>query len=387
MKKNVLLVILLILIGYSVSKAQSSLLATLSHEGDVKVFYGAEALINAHEAAVSGDVITLSSGAFHAVDITKAVTIRGAGMAVDTVNNIMPTVLKGDFVISESDSIYNLTLEGIYHNDYLYYSGTLYRPQFIKCRLNVVTSNNSTSGYESNGNYIRYSNYINNYSNTSFHKYVKGQMNEASFLNCRIAKYISIFGYTDNIFNNCVVENPSCLGYEFSSTYVSSNGKNSTVSNTTRGAFIFYNCVINMENNPISAFGRQSDFYNCIIVYGGEDTMIGYGQTYNTISVGTTTDIFKDLVINHGNKTCDFGVFKTYKEIISVAEIDEETFELTDEAAAKYLGRDKTQVGIYGGSLPYNTTIEAPRIVKCDVASKSTSDGKLSVDIQVEMAE
>ncbi len=385
MKKNVLLVILLILIGYSVSKAQSSLLATLSHEGDVKVFYGAEALINAHKAAVSGDVITLSSGAFHAVDITKAVTIRGAGMAVDTVNNIMPTVLKGDFVISESDSIYNLTLEGIYHNDYLYYSGALYRPQFIKCRLNVVTSNNS-KGSASNGNYNRYSNYSNNYINGSVMVF-RGQMNEASFLNCRIAKYISIFGYTDNIFNNCVVEDPSCLGYYINSSYLSSSGKSSAKLYTTRGAFIFYNCVINMEDNPISAFGGQSDFYNCIIVYGGEDTMIGYGQTYNTISVGTTTDIFKDLVINHGNKTCDFGVFKTYKEITSVAEIDEETFELTDEAAAKYLGRDKTQVGIYGGSLPYNTTIEAPRIVKCDVASKSTSDGKLSVDIQVEMAE
>ncbi len=385
MKKNVLLVILLILIGYSVSKAQSSLLATLSHEGDVKVFYGAEALINAHEAAVSGDVITLSSGAFHAVDITKAVTIRGAGMAVDTVNNIMPTVLKGDFVISESDSIYNLTLEGIYHNDYLYYNGTLYRPQFIKCRLNVVTSNNNANVSESQGSYTRYSNYSNNYVNNL--KFVNGKMNEASFLNCRIARYINIFGYTDNIFNNCVVENPSCLGYNSSSSYFSSNGKRSTVSNITKGAFIFYNCVINMGDNPISAFGTQSDFYNCIIVYGGEDTMGGHGQTYNTISVGTTTDIFKDLVINHGNKTCDFGVFKTYKEITSVAEIDEETFELTDEAAAKYLGRDKTQVGIYGGSLPYNTTIEAPRIVKCDVASKSTSDGKLSVDIQVEMAE
>lgn len=47
--------------------AQGSLLATLNHEGTISTFYGAQAWKNAHDAAVNGDVITLSSGTFVAV--------------------------------------------------------------------------------------------------------------------------------------------------------------------------------------------------------------------------------------------------------------------------------------------------------------------------------
>lgn len=66
---------------------------------------------------------------------------------------------------------------------------------------------------------------------------------------------------------------------------------------------------------------------------------------------------------------------------------DNETFELTETAKATYLGTDGTQVGIYGGMLPFDTTPSNPRITKCNVAAKSTADGKLSVDIEVKAAE
>ena len=104
MKKTFLLVVLMSLIGFNYVAAQSSLIATLSHENDVKVFYGASALKEAHEAAVGGDVITLSSGRFNAVDITKAITLRGAGMALDTVYHNEPTVLSGDFKICVAEN-------------------------------------------------------------------------------------------------------------------------------------------------------------------------------------------------------------------------------------------------------------------------------------------
>ena len=67
--------------------------------------------------------------------------------------------------------------------------------------------------------------------------------------------------------------------------------------------------------------------------------------------------------------------------------LDSETFELTDEAKTKYLGTDGTEVGIYGGNLPFDPTPSNPQITKCNVASKSTADGKLSVDIEVRAAE
>ena len=76
-------------------------------------------------------------------------------------------------------------------------------------------------------------------------------------------------------------------------------------------------------------------------------------------------------------------IFKTYTGGYS----DTETFELTDAAKAKYLGDDGTQVGIHGGSVPYTPITMKPKITKCNVASKSTADGKLSVDIEVTGAE
>ena len=66
---------------------------------------------------------------------------------------------------------------------------------------------------------------------------------------------------------------------------------------------------------------------------------------------------------------------------------DNETYELTETAKATYLGTDGTQVGIYGGMLPFDTTPSNPRITKCNVAAKSTADCKLSVDIEVKAAE
>jgi hypothetical protein len=56
--------------------------ATLEHNGTLSNYYGENALATAHEAAVNGDVITLSSGQFESsgyLTITKAITIRGAG--------------------------------------------------------------------------------------------------------------------------------------------------------------------------------------------------------------------------------------------------------------------------------------------------------------------
>ena len=62
-------------------------------------------------------------------------------------------------------------------------------------------------------------------------------------------------------------------------------------------------------------------------------------------------------------------------------------FELTDEAKKNYKGNDGTEIGIYGGNLPYSARILSPQITKCNVAAKTTADGKLSVDIEVKAAE
>ena len=173
------------------SFAQTTLVATLSHEGNISTFFGANALKSAHGAAADGDCITLSSGQFNAVDITKAVTIRGAGMEVDSILGTKPTIISGDFSINITDNgTDRLMMEGIYHNHTITYKGTLESPMFVKCRLASIT-------YVSSG--------------------TAGSLKNASFVHCKIASQLYLTSNCSAFCTNCVIKNP------YSSNGTSSN--------------------------------------------------------------------------------------------------------------------------------------------------------------------
>lgn len=333
-----LVVSLVALVCATVSFAQSSLLATLSHEGQVSTFYGANALTAAHAAAAHGDIITLSSGTFVATNITKAITLRGAGMEIDSVHGTMPTILTGDFTIGIADSVQQrLTLEGLYHNHQIIYY-TVKNPTFMKCR---------------------FKNIVNFYDN--------GRLIDASFIHCRIADEFYLANNSSASCINCIIEDPNC-----------SSG---TISN-----FEFTNCFIKFT---VANCGRvfSSSFFNCIIDgKGNNDYFPSSSIAYNCV-VTNENQIFRTVpnMTNHAVSSRE-ELYKTYQGA-SLEKLDSENFELTDEAKAKYLGTDGTEVGIHGGILPWDTTPSNPQITKCKVASKSTADGKLSVDIEVKAAE
>lgn len=316
----------------TISFAQSSLLATLSHEGQISTFYGATALREAHSAATHGDIITLSSGTFVSVNITKAITLRGAGMAIDTIHNTLPTVISGTFDINIADSVsQKLTIEGVYSNHKIRYIN-VNNPVFLKSRFSEID-----------------------------YYTVTDRIKDALFVHCRIAERISLYIDCSASLINCIVNHPS-----------SSSDKTSN--------FEFTNCVVYM-----AADTKASSFINCVLG-GFRDTenLLSSCSAYNNIS---TCNSFEQIPNNTNRKVEKIEtLFKTYKGG-GFENLDSENFELTDAAKAKYLGSDGTQVGIYGGMLPYNTTPSNPQITKCKVASKSTADGKLSVDIEVKAAE
>lgn len=345
MKKFLFLVTLISLMSFNFAKAQSSLIATLSHDDNVKVFYGSDALKQAHEAATSGDVITLSSGTFTATDITKAITLRGAGMAMDSLNNMNHTIIIGDFKCTISDTTTNLKMEGIYHNGSFKYD-KIRRAQFLKCRFKIITYNDQQTS----------------------------QLRDCVFLNCRIADRLGVpvgtgSDFLGNMFNNSIIANFGA----------SSGNKKSS---------IFDNCIIISTNTGTStslAYLGMSTFKNCIFIHDNVNNDLELGAiAYNCIAVGRDTDIFK-YTPNTTNKVVPLlsDVFLTYNSVSSIANNDNETFELTEDAKTKYLGVDGTEVGIYGGTFPYTSILETPKIKKCNVAAKSTADGKLSVDIEV----
>lgn len=323
-------------------------LATLFHDGDIKTFYGIGALKEAHYNAVNGDVITLSSGLFSSTDITKAITIRGAGMQHDSIAKIEPTILSGDFNISiNNDSTFkgnSLTMEGIYHNAQgkVRLNTAVHNAQFVKCRFYEIGMSKNTSVI---GNSLR----------------------NSSFIHCIISQQLYLEESASVSCVNSFIRSPY---KNVSSSYESSTSlecRNCVIQTYTYipTYSIFRDCIIYANSYSIPS---TSNAYYCI----------GAGYSYLFSSVNSLTNKYVTNISE---------IFKTWDGKNNISSLETENLELTDVAKTKYLGHDGTQVGIYGGSIPFSTRPSNPQITKLNVASKSTPDGKLSVDIEVKAAE
>lgn len=332
MKTNFLLSLLVLVLFGTRVMAQSSLLATLNHEGTITTFYGATALQKAHAAAENGDVITLSSGTFLSVDITKAVTLRGAGMVLDAATQTEPTVLANDFKITIADDVTGrLTIEGVYSNQGISIV-KLKNAMFLKDRIKVITI--PSAGYGS----------------------------DLTFIHCRIAEQYSGNDNSNNsaTFQNCIVSYITGYNYIFHNSIIRGVGANSGIS------LCYY-----------------SEYKNCIITNYLYNDAPGTSTFYNNLFIGTDASRLNSIP----NSTNVFVNREDGKIKNLRGYSDDNDFKLTDEAKAIMKGSDGTEVGLYGGSLPYDPTPTNPQISKFNVAAKTTADGKLSVDIEVKSAE
>ena len=331
MKKIVLSLILVLATG--ISMAQSQFVATLVHNGEVSTYYGFNAFVDAYTASDNGDIITLSSGTFKSTNISKGLTVRGAGFVDDSESQTNSTVVTGNFSINLADSL-RLSFEGILFNNTVSLNN-LSNSQFLKCYFNYLSN---VSGNKT----------INN---TFYHCYIKDP---------------SLLG--DNSFISCVVRfsnsSPSC-SYTFDNCILLSGSSGSSVYYST-----CRNCIFIQRSGSYFPNGSLSPShgglaFNCISNYFSSSSTIFGAQTNNTnqvVSVPLSS------------------IFKTYDgQGIPL----EERFELTDSAAAVFLGSDGTQVGIYGGPFPFSPTPSYPRITKFEVSNKTDSEGKLRMKLEV----
>lgn len=351
--KKLFLSLIVLAIGTMGSYAQDELVATLSHGSSLSTFIGADAFTEAYEAAVEGDVITLSPGVFNVCTIEKAITIRGAGMKPMESNGYVSTQLADNLTVnvpSETTSV--LTLEGVQALGYVYFNGNNLAPvNVLKCRFeHFVTgfgiSMNAYSCIFANGLFASYYNYY--YQSTT--------------LNCM----------------NCVIVEARTEGY----TIINGTGYIAKI--------IATNCLVNTSTSGIG----YSVLTNCIITsvegYFGDYPLPSSCTAQNCIGINAveTPDLFMNIpdpsnVMIEGVREEAFAsVFKTLKVLMKEPNINE-TYELTAEAAAKYLGDDGKQVGIYGGTNPYNPTPTNPQIKKFSVSS-TTEGEQLKVRINVQ---
>lgn len=352
MKK--LIVSLFVLLCTTMSFAQTSLLATLSHEGSISTYYGSSALKEALEKATDGDAITLSAGQFLAANITKNVTLRGAGMSVrtDSIYSHEATIVQGAFEIAPTDSTTGrIIVEGVYFTSGITYKGLVRNPLFMKSRFSTVKSGDG------------------------------GRIVNATLIHCRVA---SSFGLADNsnaCFVNSVVWDPYNVGLK---------GSN----------FEFDNCVVGSIKGCYTGDVINSYYKNCMIMANCTAGTANphYCIPYSCTAINCVGCSSYEKLDNYGNNIFYHLSSKntTNKNVAKPSDVlktggltynDSEKYELTDEAKTKYLGTDGKQIGIYGGSLPYEEDPTTPQITKCNVAAKSTADGKLSVDIEVKAAE
>lgn len=312
--KYYFLTIVLSLLGLQKSFADVALIAVLNHEGEITTFTSSNSFKAAVDAAVDGDVITLSSGNFNAVDINKNLTIRGAGMMPGE----NPTILSGNFTIDiDSQKTGSLTLEGIYIPNTCSMNQAN-EMTFLKCYFRALTANHN-----------------------------KLIINSIRGIHCFITQYFS------------VVNKENCKSIEFINSFLESAQQDNKTG-------------CNFTNSVISTCtaSNLANYSNCIIL---NLTVSSYATFNNCVSNKFN---FKGQPITAGNKYLP--------EITDFFKEDSQAYELKDEYKTMLLGSDGTQVGIYGGNLPFTPQTTSLKITKFNVASKTTVDGKLPIEIAVD---
>ena len=329
-----LFVLLLVAVGSKNALAQTQV-ATLQHNDSISgVFYGQNAFISAYNASVDGDVITLSSGTFTQCDISKSITLHGAGCVVDTATNVLPTIIPNEIKLLHSD----VTIEGIYFTGTIacsYNGPNLNNMSFVKCNINEIHN-----GY-------------------GFHASI---MTNFQFVNCIINTFES-WNFRGTSIINCAVRYAE---YDHRDSFNPTNIYNSVIlfdNELTINNLVAYNSIIaTISGHEIS----NCTFFNSIGIETGE-TLLFEGQTVQNVM---EVDSYDD-------------VFETFDGTISYDNI----YQLKNDIATSFLGHDGTEVGIYGGIYPYSPRLLYMIMRRCNVAGRTTVDDKLSVEIELNIDE
>lgn len=302
-------------------------LATLKHNGNISVYYGANAFVEAYNAAANGDIITLSDGTFNVplsgsdpAPITKGITLRGNGAQPDSVRGTQGTYFLTRINVQNLGDSASFEAEGIFF-EYLT-SANSYDIKLTNCC--VQTFNGGGCGLQAR--------------------------------NC-IIKTRDLHGTATHphIFTNCVIQ-----------PYKSSGAHSYP---TLPEYSICTNCIIPADRGIIAS--NSSVYNNCII--GGLDET----QTYNnSIFYGDWSNL--PGTTNVVMEVSD--VFETWDG--STLSFDPNTYKLKANVANSVLGNDGTQVGIFGGDFPFSFTPSYSVIKRLDVPNRTDENGMLNIDVE-----
>lgn len=342
MKKIVLLAFALI--ASVVTFAQVPM-ATLDHNDTITVFYSDMALKRAYEAAVDGDIITLSEGTFDGAFYCRKnnLTFLGAGMFYDSVAGTAPTILTG--ILTVNDGASGCVFEGLYCYD-LRFSGA------SNCRINRCRANN-----------------LNDWT---------GAIAEGHVFNSCVLHRVNLQTPMRNCyFYNCIIacnNNGDCRALD---------GRNSFQEGDQNRLI---NCYVQLTN--CDQVDNEAELYNCILYSKGGNSTSNLAS-HNCIGISLnpySNYIFWDTTssTNIANGLINSTFSEVFVNFDGTYHPGVDNLELTPAAQA-ILGYDGTQIGIYGGPHPFNPHLNThtPIIGHVTVPHSSNAQGRLDVDVEV----
>ena len=311
-------------------------LAVLRHNDSTSVFYGQTAFKQAYYAATHGDIITLSDGIFSVPDtLRKGITVRGNGACADTARRSTGTYFMEQVNIGSLADSLQLNVEGIYLKE-LYIQNRVYNLNITRCHIGYIRgmqSNNRFKGLNA-VNCIINSGYMSGFSDASWLNYT----------NC-ILREIPSFA----VCNNCIL-----IGQDY-------NTSNSSSGYASYSYIAQYNnCIIRKTNSYIYDTTLNQNVINSIL--------IGFTSSDSPASSGNVAMSLSDVFENWDGESLP---------------TDLETYVLKSSVSDSIQGLDGTEVGIFGGFMPFDLRPTYSVIKRCNVANRTTADGKLSVDIEV----
>lgn len=328
MKAKRVIISLMVLCFAMVAKAQNDVaIATLQHGDNVSVFKGPSALASALAAADEGggDVITLSEGSFTAADITKPVSIYGAGFEKDNTNGTLLTQISNDMTVGRTDGelLSNVHFEGFYLDGQLKVGGVentgpLKNFRVVKAFIKsmIVQSTNE---------------------NTSFDQCViNGTMNCAE--NNNIYKTV----ISDLFFSNCVM-NRGC----FRRYYHADN------------SIVLDHCIFNVYCNSSNSYGIYYPFENApntILTLRNSMYILASDspRTESMYTIWPSGSKISNCISDDGNIAKFEGCHTVLRaEVFKDGEdgmyTSSRSFELNEQLAA-WVATDGSEIGIRGGN-------------------------------------
>jgi len=337
MKQKVFLVAMLCSLFMGV-QAQNPI-ATLEHAGATSVFYGITAFNDAYNASVNGDEVYLSAGYFYApAAIAKGIKVYGSGHFPDSANVAKRTTISAGLTINKGAD--SLRLEGLYIDGDINYDGSnsVDYVKVLRSRVGNIEFRTNSAGAAKD--YCSYE-----------ECYIDGDLNFSYYGTSLLLSKNIFFKQFYYISNGALIEKNILLCA-------------SDVFNSVSGSLIRDNIIFSTNPYSKTIYGNNStgnSFNNNLLVMANPSW--NKNTQINNYSGITQANIF----VNQAGNAIDYS----------------HDYHLKNPAT--YIGTDGTQVGLYGGLIPFKDggIPSNPQITSKSVDTKTDANGNLKINFTV----